>query len=90
MIKHKAKSISNVLKLLIVAFIFFEYHYQSIIKQYHYQSIIKQNPLTSDDCKGLLFIAIAGFFILFPIDASIFIQNMYKAKNIKNKLDQEN
>ena len=80
MIKHKAKSISNVLKLLIVAFIFFEYHYQSIIKQ---------NPLTSDDCKGLLFIAIAGFFILFQIDASIFIQNMYKAKNIKNKIKED-
>lgn len=80
MIKHKAKSISNVLKLLIVAFIFFEYHYQSIIKQ---------ATLTSDDCKGLLFIAIAGFFILFPIDASIFIQNMYKAKNIKNEIKED-
>lgn len=77
MIKHKAKTISNILKILLAAFIFFEYHYQSIIKN---------SPLTSDDCKGLLFIAAAGFFILFPIDASIFIQNMYKAKNIKESV----
>ena len=33
MIRHKAKSISNILKLLIAGFIFFEYHFQSIIKQ---------------------------------------------------------
>ncbi len=80
MIKHKAKSISNILKLLVVAFIFFEYHYQSVLKG---------GALTSDDCKGLLFIAIAGFFILFPIDASIFIQNLYKAKNIKNEIKED-
>lgn len=73
----KAKKISNVLKLLLVSYIFFEYHYQSVLKG---------GALTSDDCKGLLFIAIAGFFILFPIDASIFIQNLYKAKNIKNEI----
>lgn len=74
MLKHKAKVISNFLKICIVAYLFFEYHFQSIQKN---------APLSSDDCKGLLYIGIAAFLILFPIDASIFIKNFQAAKNLK-------
>lgn len=67
MIKHNAKSISNLIKILIVAFIFINYVYQSKIAGH---------PLSADECKGLLYIAIAGFMILLPIDSSIFIKNL--------------
>lgn len=67
MIKHHAKSISNILKIIIVGFIFFNYMYQSKIAGH---------PLTSDEGKCLLYIAICGFLILCPIDASIFIKNL--------------
>ncbi len=69
--KIKAKSISNIIKALIVMFIFFEYHYQSILNK---------APLSSDDCQGLLFIAISGFLILLPVDGSIFIKNFFAYK----------
>lgn len=65
--KIYAKSISNLVKILIVAFIFFNYMYQSKIAGH---------PLTADEGKSLLYIAIAGFLILCPIDASIFIKNL--------------
>ena len=67
MIKHHAKSISNILKIIIVGFIFFNYMHQSKIAGH---------PLTSDEGKCLLYIAICGFLILCPIDASIFIKNL--------------
>lgn len=67
MIKHKAKSISNVLKIIIVSFIFFNYMYQSAEAGH---------PLTADEGKSLLYIAVCGFLILCPIDASIFIKNL--------------
>lgn len=63
----KAKNISNIIKILIVAFIFFNYMYQSKTQG---------SPLSSDQAKSLLFIAIAGFMILLPIDGSIFIKNL--------------
>lgn len=72
MIKHHAKSISNILKIIIVGFIFFNYMYQSKSAGH---------PLTSDEGKCLLYIAICGFLILCPIDASIFIKNL---KNLKS------
>lgn len=79
MIKHHAKSISNLIKILIVAFIFFNYVYQSKVAGH---------PLTSDECKGLLFVAIAGFMILLPIDSSIFIKNLNNLKtNYKENLN---
>lgn len=64
--KWHAKSISNLLKLGIVIFIFFNYMYQSRIAGH---------PLTSDEAKSLLYVAMASFLILCPIDASIFIKN---------------
>lgn len=67
MIKHHAKSISNILKIIIVGFIFFNYMHQSKVAGH---------PLTSDEGKCLLYIAICGFLILCPIDASIFIKNL--------------
>lgn len=73
-IKHHAKSISNILKILIVGFIFFNYMYQSKNAGH---------PLTADEGKCLLYIAICGFLILCPIDASIFISNINKLKNNK-------
>lgn len=81
MTKHKlkAKLLSNIIKLGIVFYIFYEYHRLS--------SIIK-SPLTSDSCKGLLFIAISGFLILLPVDGSIFIKNFFNARNnIQNNND---
>lgn len=65
--KIYAKSISNLVKVIVVAFIFFNYMYQSKIAGH---------PLTADEGKSLLYIAIAGFLILCPIDASIFIKNL--------------
>lgn len=76
MIKHNAKMISNILKILIVAFVFFNYMYQSKIAGH---------PLTSDEAKSLLYIALAGFLILCPIDASIFIKNFKELKNIQKE-----
>lgn len=74
MIKHNAKNISNLIKILIVAFIFINYVYQSKVAGH---------PLSADECKGLLFIAIAGFMILLPIDSSIFIKNLKSINEIK-------
>lgn len=86
MIKHNAKSISNILKIIIVGFIFFNYMHQSRIAG---------RPLTSDEGKCLLYIAICGFLILCPIDASIFISNINKLKSnnikdIENKRELNN
>ena len=77
MIKHHAKSISNILKILIVAFVFFNYMFQSRVAGH---------PLTSDEAKSLLYIALAGFLILCPIDASIFIKNFKELKNIQKDI----
>lgn len=74
----KAKLISNFIKILIVAFIFYEYHFQSSLQKM---------PLSANDCQGLLFIAIAGFLILLPIDGSLFIKNFYNAKGHINDND---
>lgn len=76
MIKHHAKQISNILKILIVGFIFFNYMHQSKLAGH---------PLTSDEGKCLLYIAICGFLILCPIDASIFISNLNKLKGNDKK-----
>lgn len=82
MIKHNAKSISNILKIVIVAFIFFNYMYQSKIAGH---------PLTADEGKCLLYIAICGFLILCPIDASIFIKNLKSINEVKKENnDNEN
>lgn len=65
--KFYAKNVSNFLKVLIVGFIFFNYMYQSNVAGH---------PLTADEGKSLLYIAVCGFLILCPIDASIFIKNL--------------
>lgn len=80
-IRHHAKSISNLLKILIVGFIFFNYMYQSKIAGH---------PLTADEGKCLLYIAICGFLILCPIDASIFISNINKIKNNEKEIEGTN
>ncbi|WP_302279418.1 hypothetical protein [Brachyspira pilosicoli] len=81
----KAKTGSNAVKALIVVFLFCEYHLQSMSQG---------SPLSADSCQGLLFIAIAGFLILLPVDGSIFIKNFFNAKNhikdIESKKDIEN
>jgi len=66
------KKISNFFKVFVVIYIMFEYHTLSAVSQ---------TPLTADSCKGLLFIGIACFFILCPIDASIFAKNFMSFKN---------
>ncbi|MEI0579459.1 hypothetical protein [Brachyspira pilosicoli] len=76
--KNKAKNGSNIIKLAIVLFLFAEYHIQSFIQG---------SPLSADSCQGLLFIAIAGFLILLPVDGSIFIKNFFNAKNNKENKD---
>lgn len=82
MIKHNAKNISNLIKILIVAFIFINYVYQSKVAGH---------PLSADECKGLLYIAISGFMILLPIDSSIFIKNLKSVNEIKKENnDNEN
>lgn len=73
--KIYAKSISNLVKVIVVAFIFFNYMYQSKIAGH---------PLTADEGKSLLYIAIAGFLILCPIDASIFIKNLKSLSSSEN------
>lgn len=74
--KLYAKSISNLIKILVVAFIFFNYVYQS-------RNVGR--PLTADEGKSLLYIAIAGFLILCPIDASIFIKNLKSLSSSENQ-----
>lgn len=74
--KIYAKSISNLVKVIVVAFIFFNYMYQSKIAGH---------PLTADEGKSLLYIAIAGFLILCPIDASIFIKNLKSLSGSENQ-----
>ena len=76
MIKYHAKSISNILKIIIVGFIFLNYMLQSKNAG---------RPMTADEGKCLLYIAICGFLILFPIDASIFIKNLKSIKDIEKK-----
>lgn len=79
-IKHNAKTISNFFKICVVLFIFINYTYQGI----KYGRV-----LTSDECKGLLYIAIACFAILCPIDASIFIQNWKAIKKEEEQIIEE-
>lgn len=74
--KHRYKFLSNILKMIIVGFIGFNYMYQSKIAGH---------PLTSDEGKCLLYIAICGFLILCPIDASIFIKNLKSVNEIKKE-----
>ena len=81
MIKYHAKSISNILKIIIVGFIFFNYMLQSKNAG---------RPMTADEGKCLLYIAICGFLILFPIDASIFIKNLKSIKDIEKKEENGN
>ena len=70
------KRISNIFKVLIVIFIMYQYHRLSSL-----------GALSSDSCKGLLFIGISCFFVLCPVDASIFAKNMI-LKGKDNKIKQ--
>lgn len=71
------KRISNIFKVLIVIFIMYQYHRLSSI-----------GALSSDSCKGLLFISISCFFVLCPVDASIFAKNIMILKGKYNKIKQ--
>lgn len=71
------KRISNIFKVLIVIFIMYQYHRLSSL-----------GALSSDSCKGLLFIGIACFFVLCPVDASIFAKNIMILKGKDNKIKQ--
>ena len=71
------KRIINIFKVLIVIFIMYQYHRLSSI-----------GALSSDSCKGLLFIGIACFFVLCPVDASIFAKNIMILKGKDNKIKQ--
>lgn len=75
----KAKTMSNLFKVLIVLFIFFNYIYQSKISG---------APLTSDQARGLLYIGLAGFLILSPVDASIFIKNWKEVNKVKKDIEE--
>lgn len=79
--KHRYKFLSNILKIIIVGFIGFNYIYQGKIVG---------RPLTADEGKCLLYIAICGFLILCPIDASIFIKNLKSIKDIEKKEENGN
>ena len=79
--KHRYKFLSNILKMIIVGFIGFNYMYQSKVAG---------RPLTADEGKCLLYIAICGFLILCPIDASIFIKNLKSIKDIEKKAEDGN
>ena len=63
--------------MLIVIFIMYQYHRLSSI-----------GALSSDSCKGLLFIGISCFFVLCPVDASIFAKNIMILKGKDNKIKQ--
>lgn len=71
------KRISSIFKVLIVIFIMYQYHRLSSL-----------GALSSDSCKGLLFIGIACFFVLCPVDASIFAKNIMILKGKDNKIKQ--
>lgn len=79
--KHRYKFLSNILKMIIVGFIGFNYMLQSKNAG---------RPMTADEGKCLLYIAICGFLILFPIDASIFIKNLKSIKDIEKKEENGN
>ena len=79
--KHRYKFLSNILKMIIVGFIGFNYMLQSKNAG---------RPMTADEGKCLLYIAICGFLILFPIDASIFIKNLKSIKDIEKKAEDGN
>lgn len=74
--KHKSRFLSNLSKVCIVIFIGFNYMWQSKNAGH---------PLTADEGKSLLYIAICGFLILCPIDASIFIKNLKGLKEMKKE-----
>ena len=76
----KAKTISNLFKVAIVVFIAFNYMYQSKIVGH---------PLVEEEAKSLLWVGLACFLILCPIDASIFIKNLQGIKNIKKDNHEE-
>ena len=71
------KRISNIFKVLLVIFIMYQYHRLSSL-----------GALSSDSCKGLLFIGISCFFVLCPVDASIFAKNIMILKGKDNKIKQ--
>ena len=66
----KMKNISNVFKIIVGLFILYQYWHTSA----------SGHIMNSDECKGLLFIALCSFAILCPIDASIFISNLNKLR----------
>lgn len=73
------KRISNIFKVLIVIFIMYQYHRLSSI-----------GALSSDSCKGLLFIGIACFFVLCPVDASIFAKNVLLLRSREREKMEDN
>lgn len=62
---------SNLCKILIVSYILF---------MYFYQSKVAGRPLTAEEGKGLLWIGLCCFAILSPVDISIILTSLEKAK----------
>lgn len=62
---------SNLCKILIVSYILF---------MYFYQSKVAGRPLTAEEGKGLLWIGLCCFAILSPVDISIILTSVEKAK----------
>ena len=76
----KAKTISNLFKVAIVIFIAFNYMYQSKIAGH---------PLVETEAKSLLWVGLACFLILCPIDASIFIKNLKNINKVKEDVKKD-
>ena len=74
------KRISNIFKVLIVIFIMYQYHRLS-----------GSGALSSDNCKGLLYIGVSCFFVLCPVDSSIFAKNvlLFRGKLRSRELEKE-
>lgn len=75
----RMKNISNVLKVIVGLFILYQYWYNSS----------NGHIMTSDECRGLLYLAVAAFAILCPIDFSIFIKNWKEVNKEAEKIKKE-
>lgn len=75
----RMKNVSNVLKVIVGLFILYQYWYNSR----------NGHIMTSDECKGLMFLAISAFAILCPIDFSIFIKNWKEVNKVKKDIEDD-
>lgn len=75
----RMKTISNILKIIVGLFILYQY----------WSNARNGVIMDSDQCKGLLYIAIASFCILCPVDASIFLKNFKEVKHTSEEIKQD-